>query len=247
MVTIAFQTMYSWGSGWPLRNYMEASSVYASANLMLLQVIPARRPKVSTVQSDRPLRADAQRNRDKLLTVAVAAFAEHGIEASLEDIARRAGVGIGTLYRHFPTRQALLEAVYRDQVEELCASAREHSASAASPAEALADWLRALMVFGATKRNLTSSLMSGPEGKRSEVAVSCSAMVRDAVSELLADAQRSGEIRPDVDAVDLLRLSHALSVAGELPSTHADQPDRLMRVLLDGLRAAGTGPAGAGA
>ena len=194
------------------------------------------------------MRADARRNRQRLLAAALAAFTEHGADdASLDEIARRAGVGIGTLYRHFPTRQALLEAVYRDQVEELCASAREHSASAASPAEALADWLRALMVFGATKRNLTSSLMSGPEGKRSEVAVSCSAMVRDAVSELLADAQRSGEIRPDVDAVDLLRLSHALSVAGELPSTHADQPDRLMRVLLDGLRAAGTRPAGAGA
>jgi hypothetical protein len=85
--------------------------------------------------------------------------------------------------------------------------------------------------------------MSGPEGKRSELAMSCSAMVREAAAGLLAEAQRSGEIRPDVDATDLLRLSHVLALAGELPSTHADQPERLMRVLLDGLRP--TGPASA--
>jgi AcrR family transcriptional regulator len=187
------------------------------------------------------MRADARRNRQRLLAAALAAFTEHGADdASLDEIARRAGVGIGTLYRHFPTRQALLEAVFRDQVEELCASARDHAAAAASPAQALADWLRALTAFGATKRNLTSSLMSGPEGKRSELAMSCSAMIREAVAGLLAEAQRSGEIRPDVDATDLLRLSHALALAGELPSTHADQPERLMRVLLDGLRTTGT-------
>jgi AcrR family transcriptional regulator len=186
------------------------------------------------------MRADARRNRQRLLAAALAAFTEHGADdASLDEIARRAGVGIGTLYRHFPTRQALLEAVYRDQVEELCASARDYTAAAASPAQALADWLRALTAFGATKRNLTSSLMSGPDGKRSEVAMSCSAMVREAAAGLLADAQRSGEIRPDVDATDLLRLSHALALAGELPSAHADQPERLMRVLLDGLRTSG--------
>jgi AcrR family transcriptional regulator len=187
------------------------------------------------------MRADARRNRQRLLAAALAAFTEHGADdASLDEIARRAGVGIGTLYRHFPTRQALLEAVFRDQVEELCASARDHAAAAASPAQALADWLRALTAFGATKRNLTSSLMSGPEGKRSELARSCSAMLREAVAGLLAEAQRSGEIRPDVDATDLLRLSHALALAGELPSTHADQPERLRRVLLDGLRTTGT-------
>jgi AcrR family transcriptional regulator len=192
------------------------------------------------------MRADARRNRQRLLAAALAAFTEHGADdASLDEIARRAGVGIGTLYRHFPTRQALLEAVYRDQVEELCASAGDHSAAAATPAQALADWLRALTAFGATKRNLTSSLTSGPDGKRSEVAMSCSAMVREAVAGLLAEAQRSGEIRPDVDATDLLRLSHALALAGELPSTHADQSERLMRVLLDGLRTASPNPADA--
>ena len=190
------------------------------------------------------MRADARRNRQRLIAAALAAFTEHGADdASLDEIARRAGVGIGTLYRHFPNRQALLEAVYRDQVEDLCAAARDRAAAAA-PAQALADWLRDLMAFAATKRNLTSSLMSSPESKRSEVAVSCSAMVREAADGLLARAQRSGEIRPDVDATDLLRLSHALALASELPSTHADQPERLLQVLLDGLRAPEPGAAG---
>ncbi len=190
------------------------------------------------------MRADARRNRQLLIAAALAAFTEHGADdASLDEIARRAGVGIGTLYRHFPSRQALLEAVYRDQVEELCAGARDRAAAAA-PAQALENWLRDLMAFAATKRNLTSSLMSSPDSKRSEVAVSCSAMVRETADGLLARAQRSGEIRPDVDATDLLRLSHALALASELPSTHADQPERLLQVLLDGLRATEPGTAG---
>ena len=189
------------------------------------------------------MRADARRNRQLLIAAALAAFTEHGADdASLDEIARRAGVGIGTLYRHFPNRQALLEAVYRDQVEDLCAAARDRAA-AATPAQALENWLRDLMAFAATKRNLTSSIMSVPEGKRSEVALSCSAMVRDAADGLLAQAQRSGEIRPDVDAIDLLRLSHALAVASEMPSGHADQQERLLKVLLDGLRAPEPGAA----
>ena len=181
------------------------------------------------------MRADARRNRQRLLAAALQAFTEHGADdASLDEIARRAGVGIGTLYRHFPTRQALLEAVYRDQVEELCARA---DCPAATPTAALENWLRELMAFAATKRTLTSSLMAGPEGKNSEVATSCSALVRQAAAGLLAGAQRAGEIRPDVDATDLLRLSHALAVAAELPSAHTDQPERLLKVVVDGLRA----------
>src|SRR5215472_11381674 len=99
-------------------------------------------PRESTA---RPMRADAQRNYARLLSAAMAAFTEHGADdTSLEEIARRAGVGIGTLYRHFPTRQALLEAVYRDQVEALRARADDLTGSD-DPGEALAAWLRALM------------------------------------------------------------------------------------------------------
>src|SRR5215831_11187414 len=107
---------------------------------------PAREP--------RPMRADAQRNHARLLDAASAAFVEHGADdVSLEEIAGRAGVGIGTLYRHFPTRQALLEAVYRDQVETLRARAEE-LLGARSPEDALAEWVRALVKFSSTKRSM---------------------------------------------------------------------------------------------
>jgi AcrR family transcriptional regulator len=180
------------------------------------------------------MRADARRNRQRLLDAALQVYAERGADdASLDEIARRAGVGIGTLYRHFPTRQALLEAVYRDQVEELCAVARELH-DEAPPEQALERWLRALMAFATTKKNLSSSLMSGPN--KSEVATSCSAMVREAATKLLAEAQQTGQVRADVDAIDLLRMSHALAIAADLPYSHPDQGERLMSVLLAGLR-----------
>jgi AcrR family transcriptional regulator len=180
------------------------------------------------------MRADARRNRQRLLDAALQVYAERGADdASLDEIARRAGVGIGTLYRHFPTRQALLEAVYRDQVEELCAVARELPGEA-PPEQALERWLRALMAFATTKKNLSSSLMSGPN--KSEVATSCSAMVREAATKLLAEAQQTGQVRADVDAIDLLRMSHALAIAADLPYSHPDQGERLMSVLLAGLR-----------
>ena len=180
------------------------------------------------------MRADARRNRQRLLDAALQVYAERGADdASLDEIARRAGVGIGTLYRHFPTRQALLEAVYRDQVEELCAVARELH-DEAPPEQALERWLRALMAFATTKKNLSSSLMSGPN--KSEVATSCSAMVREAATKLLAEAQATGQVRGDVDAVDLLRMSHALAIAADQPYSHPDQGERLMSVLLAGLR-----------
>jgi AcrR family transcriptional regulator len=180
------------------------------------------------------MRADARRNRQRLLDAALQVYAERGADdASLDEIARRAGVGIGTLYRHFPTRQALLEAVYRDQVEELCTVARELH-DEAPPEQALERWLRALMAFATTKKNLSSSLMSGPN--KSEVATSCSAMVREAATKLLAEAQRTGQVRGDVDAIDLLRMSHALAIAADLPYSHPDQGERLMSVLLAGLR-----------
>src|SRR5215471_13753051 len=107
---------------------------------------PARAEPQAPVREPRPMRADAQRNYTRLLDAAGAAFIERGADdVSLEEIARRAGVGIGTLYRHFPTRQALLEAVYRDQVELLSARADELTGSDDAPGAALAAWLRALM------------------------------------------------------------------------------------------------------
>ncbi len=198
------------------------------------------------------MRADARRNRERLLVAARSAFAEHGADAPLDEIARRAGVGIGTLYRHFPTRLALQEAVFRDQVGAVCAGASELRDSR-PPGEALAIWLRSLIGYIATKRGLSSALMSAL-GKDSELVSSCSAQMKVAGKELLVSAQQVGAVRPEVDIADLLRLVHAIVLATEQAPRDDGQRDRLLSVVLDGLcvrttdaaGSAGAGSAGAG-
>ena len=181
------------------------------------------------------MRADAQRNYQRLLSAAMAAFTEHGADdTSLEEIARRAGVGIGTLYRHFPTRQALLEAVYRDQVEALSLRASELIESDA-PGEALAAWLRALMAFSSTKHNLTTALLA-TIGKDSDLLSSCSLVICDAADVLLKRAQEAGTVREDADARDVIRLVHAINIATQRAPTDPGQTDRLLGLILDGLR-----------
>jgi AcrR family transcriptional regulator len=181
------------------------------------------------------MRADAQRNYEALLTAANEAFADHGADdASLEEIARRARVGIGTLYRRFPTRQALLEAVYTGQVEALRARAEELLASG-SPDEALATWLRAVVDFGRTKRSLTSALLTTLD-KESELLSSCAAVLRASASALLTRAQQAGALRADISASDVLRLVHAISVAMEHGPADDGQADRLVSLVIDGLR-----------
>jgi AcrR family transcriptional regulator len=181
------------------------------------------------------MRADAQRNYAKLLSAASAAFVEHGADdVSLEEIARRAGVGIGTLYRHFPTRQALLEAVYRDQVEALRARADELLESD-EPGEALAAWLRALVAFGATKHSLTSSLVA-TLGKDSELLPSCSKLLRESAEALLVRGQQAGVFRADVDATDLIRLVHGVIMVNARAPGDPGQADRMLALILDGLR-----------
>jgi AcrR family transcriptional regulator len=180
------------------------------------------------------MRADAQRNYTRLLDAASAAFAEHGADdVSLEEIARRAGVGIGTLYRHFPTRQALLEAVYRDQVELLRARAEE-LLKAESPGDALAEWLRALMRFSSTKHSLTSALLA-TLGKESELLSSCASVIRGAADVLLARAQQAGVVRPDAGSGDVIRLVHAVNIATQRGSADPGQADRMLALILDGL------------
>jgi AcrR family transcriptional regulator len=181
------------------------------------------------------MRADAQRNYQRLLSAALAAFSEHEADdTSLEEIARRAGVGIGTLYRHFPTRQALLEAVYRDQVEALRCRAEELVASDA-PGAALAAWLRALMAFSSTKHNLTSALLA-TIGKDSDLLSTCSMVICDAADILLKRAQQAGAVREDADARDLIRLVHAVNIATQRAPSDPGQTDRLLGLILDGLR-----------
>lgn len=181
----------------------------------------------------RSMRADARRNYDLLLAAAGAAFAEHGIEASLEEIARRAGVGIGTLYRHFPTREALAEAVYRARIEALRDEA-ERLLTAPSPEEALAAWLRSLVVFGSTQRGLSMFLKTAVLEEGSSLAW-CKETMRAAGGALLTRAQQSGAVRPDLEISDLLRLAHGVSWAIEPPSD-GDRTDRFLSIMLDGLR-----------
>jgi len=182
----------------------------------------------------RPMRADAQRNYARLLAAASAAFIEHGADdVSLEEIARRAGVGIGTLYRHFPTRQALLEAVYRDQVDLLSARAEE-LLQAESPGDALADWLRALVRFMSTKRSLTTAMLAS--GTDSELLSACGQVIHGAAQALLARAQQAGAVRPDADVKDLVRLVHAVNIATERAPADPGQADRMLALILDGLR-----------
>ena len=182
-----------------------------------------------------PMRADARRNRERLLAAAMAAFTERAADdTSLEEIARRAGVGIGTLDRHFPTRQALLEAVYRDQVDALCARARRLQEEP-SPSVALTAWLRALVGFSLTKRNLTAGLLASPEGKDAPVFSACRTEIQGAAGALLARAQAAGQVRPDIDVADLLRLSHAVVSATERVPDRAREADRLLEIMLGGV------------
>jgi AcrR family transcriptional regulator len=188
---------------------------------------------VSTMQGERPLRADAQRNREKLLTTAVAAFAERGTEASLEDIARQAGVGIGTLYRHFPTRDALMEAVYRHQVELLCDAADDLLATKGAD-EALSLWMERFVEHVATKRGMAMALKA-VVGKDSELFAYCHGRIRNSVTMLLTAAVESGAIRSDVEAVDLLKALSGICMVSDQPGWQ-EQARRLVNLLHDGLR-----------
>jgi len=178
------------------------------------------------------MRADARRSRAKLLEAATAAFAENGADAPLDDIARRAGVGIGTLYRHFPTRLDLQAAVFRSQVQSVCATADDLIVNA-TPEQAFAGWLRAMAAYLATKRGLSSALI-GALGKDSELISGCWKAMHDTAERLLAHAQESGVLRADVTSHDVLRLVHGIAMATE---QSPQDTDRLLAVMFDGLRA----------
>jgi AcrR family transcriptional regulator len=177
------------------------------------------------------MRADARRSRAKLLDAATIAFAENGADAPLDDIARRAGVGIGTLYRHFPTRLDLQAAVYRSQVQSVCATADELIATA-TPEQAFAGWVRALAGYLVTKRGLSSSLIAGL-GKDSELMSSCWVAMGETAERLLTHAQRAGVLRSDIKPHDVLRLVHGIVVTTEQAP---EDTDRLLSIMFDGLR-----------
>jgi AcrR family transcriptional regulator len=210
----------------PSGNYTEEASVLQAIDVEL--VMGAAEP---ASQAGSPKRADARRNYERLLAAAAAAFAEHGADdVSLEEIARRAGVGIGTLYRHFPARQALLEAVYKDQVDALDALGAKLLV-AESPGDALGEWMRAFVAFGRTKRSLSSALVE-TIGKNSELMSACSMILRSRTDELLRRAQQAGEARSEVQTADIFRLAHGLIMATETAPSDPGQPDRLLSLVI---------------
>lgn len=178
----------------------------------------------------RPKRADARRNYEKVLAAAREAFAEDGEATSLEEIARRAGVGIGTLYRHFPNRQALVEALYVNEVEELCRSAEE--LDEADPWEALNSWFERLMGYLATKRALAAELTNylDPDAPLFQA---CRTSLFAAGEPLLKRAQEADVVRADVDFADVLHMVVGIS---KLPTNDPEQVERIIRIALDGLR-----------
>ncbi|MET7878116.1 TetR/AcrR family transcriptional regulator [Micromonospora profundi] len=174
----------------------------------------------------RPKRADARRNYDALIAAARDAFAENGATASLEDVARRAGVGIGTLYRNFPTRQHLFEAVYVEEVRALSRSAEDFAEL--PPWDAFVAWLHRFVAYAATKRALAEQLLHD-----SEIFRTCRTEIYAAGEPLMCRAQAAGVVRDDIGFDDVLRLISGLTMA-QFPSP--GQRDRVLGVALDGLR-----------
>ena len=183
----------------------------------------------------RPMRADARRNYERLLKVAAEAFAEHGEGASLDDIAKRAGVGSGTLYRHFPNRQALLEAAYVDRIEAIAARADE-IAKELPPGEALAEWLHELCVGTIQVRGLKTLLGSAVRDGSSPLITACGTSMKEAAARLTEAAQREGTLRADIEPIELLRLAHGVATASELANGQDQYIRRYLSLLTEGLR-----------
>jgi AcrR family transcriptional regulator len=180
----------------------------------------------------RPLRADARQNYERLIEAAADSIRELGPNVSLEEVAKRARVGIGTLYRHFPNRQALLEAVYRDQVNGHCALGRELLATK-PPAEALPSWLHSLLIYNLTMRGLKEALMAGEVSSQTS---ECKAKMHEVGGELLANAQAAGAVRPDIEITDLLRLVHSIALMVEPGAEGAARAERVFEVMVAGLK-----------
>jgi AcrR family transcriptional regulator len=200
-------------------------------NLRLTVEEAAVAERVGERPGERVMRADARRNYERLMAAAREAFTEHGVDAHLDDIARRAAVGPGTLYRHFPTREALLAAVYRGDVEEMAARADGYAATL-PPEEALTAWLGLQMEYIKHKRGLGAAVKT-MLGADSETLAWCRETMRGALGGLLARAQADGLVRSDVDAADVLRLVHAVGMASE---SAPEDADRLLAIVIDGLR-----------
>ncbi|HEV7679196.1 MAG TPA: TetR family transcriptional regulator [Candidatus Dormibacteraeota bacterium] len=181
----------------------------------------------------RPLRADAQRNREQLLAAAVRAFASDEGDVTLDAIARTAGVGIGTLYRHFPTREALAEAAYRQELARLCDAVPELLASL-PPDEAMRAWLDRFIDYLATKRHMAAALRAVIASGGNPFAESRDRLI-GAITALLDAGAAAGSLRADVEPNDVLAALSGVSLAAG-DQAQRDQAGRLLDLLVDGLR-----------
>ena len=189
----------------------------------------------SSERERRPLRADARRNYERLVEAARKVFAEQGAGAPMEAIAKHAGVGVGTLYRHFPKRIDMVEAVWRDDVDVLVGSADARIAEM-EPWAALEAWLRAYVNYGQTKRVFLNELHEAFE-KNPHMKVASRERITAAADQVLTRAQEAGVARRDIDGADLMQLVSPMCTS---PTLEPGQADRLITMILDGLRPAQT-------
>ncbi len=192
---------------------------------------PVASPAEAAKPGDRSLRADARRNRERLIEVGREAFARYGVDAPMDDIARQAAVGAGTLYRHFPTREALLLAVYRSDIETIAERARILGAEL-PPWEALAAWLSEQLDYISHRQGVGAAIKKMLVSE-TETLDYCRDTMRAAAGSLLHRAQEAGVVRSDAEPTLLLRLVHAVGVASE---TAPEQAGPMLRIVLAGLR-----------
>lgn len=183
--------------------------------------------------SDEPVRADARDNRARLIAVAREVFVEHGVQASLRDIARRAEVGIGTLYRHFPDRDTLLNAVFSDGLDGLRGSAEE-LITAASPRDALLTWLERLATASTAYHGLPASVLAALHDTNSPLHAACHGMSA-AANALVLRAQQAGVLRAGLTTGDLFALAAGVALAGQQVPGQPDLARRLLALCADGL------------
>jgi AcrR family transcriptional regulator len=178
------------------------------------------------------MRADARRNYERIVATAREVFFEQGVDVPIDDIVKRAGVGAGTLYRHFPTREVLLEAVYRQEIEDLAEGVRMLTKELA-PEEALRTWLHEQVRFQKERAGLAAALKAAVDAD-SEVFQHCKATLRDAVGVLVQAAQAAGVVHTEVEPVDVMRLGHGIGASAK----YADEAgqERLISIALNGLR-----------
>lgn len=197
-----------------------------------MQVFKGMAAKRSKTAVRKP-RADAQRNRERILSIAKQAFTQHGVNVSLDDVARQAAVGAGTLYRHFPTRDALLEAVYRTEVEKLALAEKELTETL-PPIEALRAWMLLFVDYIAAKQIIAPALNT-MVGKPSKLFDASGTLIKAAINGLVARAIKSGDVRADLDPLDLLRALVGVSNVASMPDW-SQSAKRLVQILIAGSR-----------